>query len=413
MATIEVPAYRATYASVSDALPSSYDDVAVRITMAEEFLWFTYSHSRQGDDDFISRIWSRHPLDLTVDGSSLFSGYEGRYGVRELEMSHVSGDGIDVDFAMIGSDAEPLTVYMIPLAGQGFPATLEAFAAIAYGRDAAIVTPILSGPFAPTMRVPLADIPDARITHDDFVDHREKPRMAYGAYDTIDTGRGRDVVLGGPGEDVVRLGGGADRAFGGRGGDILHGFAGNDVLYGGRGEDSVYGTGGRDRLRGNEGADYLFGGAGDDILVGGGGADILRGGGQDDTLRGGRRADVLAGERGNDSLHGGRGNDVFVFTGGNDTVEDFDLRGRNDRVVVNYEKFTDVSVGQLGERRLAAIEEALRDAAEMQGGNLVLDFGRRGSLTYEGRDMGDLDRILNERNLVPLSADEIADVYGL
>lgn len=60
----------------------------------------------------------------------------------------------------------------------------------------------------------------------------------------------------------------------------------------------------------------------------------------------------------------------------------------------------------------ASVLAYLREAAGMSDGDLVLDFGRRGSLTYEGRDMGDLNRILNERNLLLGTEAELTEYYS-
>ncbi|MFW8635380.1 CAP domain-containing protein [Cribrihabitans pelagius] len=102
-----------------------------------------------------------------------------------------------------------------------------------------------------------------------------------------------------------------------------HPTAGDDVL-----ELDTAGTlrgfAGDDRLTGSSGADGLSGNRGRDVLLGRGGDDDLQGGGHRDTLRGGRGNDTLDGGNGNDMLTGGSGADHFVFSGGNDTVTDFD-----------------------------------------------------------------------------------------
>ena len=48
---------------------------------------------------------------------------------------------------------------------------------------------------------------------------------------------------------------------------------GNDTLEGGKGDDLLFGQGGNDTLLGGDGNDILFGGMGDDTLTGGAGAD--------------------------------------------------------------------------------------------------------------------------------------------
>lgn len=221
MTTITVRAYELSYATPSDRLPSTYRPVEMDIVMSDDVPWFKYSHSRQGDDDFESEIWSREPLDIRVEGASIFANFSGGYrgpavySVRELEMSRLTADGEETDFAAIYSGASELTVYYVPLAGDGLPTTLAEFTYLAGDEDRAVVTPILSGPFGPSVAVPLRDIPGASITQHDFIDMRGRDADTYRATDTISTGRGRDVVYGGAGDENIRLHGGADRAHGG------------------------------------------------------------------------------------------------------------------------------------------------------------------------------------------------------
>ncbi|MBP1860484.1 cadherin domain-containing protein [Rhizobium herbae] len=51
----------------------------------------------------------------------------------------------------------------------------------------------------------------------------------------------------------------------------------------------------------------------------------LTGGSGNDDLRGGDQADTLSGGAGDDGLTGGQGADLFVYSGGNDTIADFDI----------------------------------------------------------------------------------------
>ena len=105
----------------------------------------------------------------------------------------------------------------------------------------------------------------------------------------------------------------------GNGKDVVDGTVLDDVLHGERGADTLYGLDGDDRLYGGQGADWLYGGGDRDFLSGGQGDDYLSGGDGDDLLHGGK---------GDDELFGGNGGDIFefgAFSGGNDTIGDFDV----------------------------------------------------------------------------------------
>ena len=99
----------------------------------------------------------------------------------------------------------------------------------------------------------------------------------------------------------------ADSLDGGRGRDLVRGNSGNDVLSGARGFDTLEGNSGRDTLLGDNGNDILIGGSGNDSLIGGNNNDYLDGG------------------AGNDILNGSSGDDVFVLrtNAGTDTIIDF------------------------------------------------------------------------------------------
>ncbi|MCK9202557.1 MAG: calcium-binding protein, partial [Gallionella sp.] len=160
---------------------------------------------------------------------------------------------------------------------------------------------------------------------------------ATGGDDTIAAGDGNNIVFGGVGADTVTSGSGADIVFGDNGavvndasgnlvqaitGDPLLGGndtistgAGNDVAMGGAFADTVTSTGGNDILFGDGGSvtfangavnvliesvdpaiggnDTLDGGAGADILVGGQGEDLLYGTLDEDLLFGGNVAVTL------------------------------------------------------------------------------------------------------------------------
>jgi serralysin len=116
---------------------------------------------------------------------------------------------------------------------------------------------------------------------------------------------GNDVLVGprahgGPGNDVVYARGSAS---GDDGNDTMIGSDRGQTLDGGRGNDLLLGNGGRDFLYGNSGDDELRGGIGDDYLSGGYGRDSLYGNSGNDTLRGGPDRDYLSGGTGTNRLY--------------------------------------------------------------------------------------------------------------
>ncbi|GAA5067486.1 choice-of-anchor L domain-containing protein [Roseibacterium beibuensis] len=136
------------------------------------------------------------------------------------------------------------------------------------------------------------------------------------------TGDG-DVIQAWGGDDTVLAGAGDDIVFAGSGDDSVDAGAGADSVDGGTGNDEILGGSGNDTLEGGDGSDTILGGADDDSITGGAGGDTLSGEDGNDVLDGGLDDDSLDGGAGNDSLTGGEGNDTFAYTGGLDTITDF------------------------------------------------------------------------------------------
>ena len=195
--------------------------------------------------------------------------------------------------------------------------------------------------------------------------------------DTIISGAGADIVLGGQGGDTLITGAGDDlisgdgavvilaanvatsattRSSQGGSGDTIDAGAGDDVILGGAGADSITGGAGNDHMLGDFGTadlvggvgltsldvvdggdDTIAGGDGDDVAIGGaginvfsdtGGTNIVIGGAGSLTAGGALTVDnsgpivnqVLTGGAGNDLIIGGAGNDTITGLGGNDTI---------------------------------------------------------------------------------------------
>jgi Ca2+-binding RTX toxin-like protein len=104
---------------------------------------------------------------------------------------------------------------------------------------------------------------------------------------------GNDSVNGGRGDDLIWT-------FNGN--DTIHGSDGNDQIHGGNGNDVLYGDAGSDRLNCDSGNDKAWGGDGNDSLYGSGGADSLKGEGGNDFFSESADGSV-------DTLDGGSGTD--------------------------------------------------------------------------------------------------------
>lgn len=196
---------------------------------------------------------------------------------------------------------------------------------------------------------------------------------------------GDDIIRAGDGDDTINAGAGDDVVYAGAGNDLIDAWVGNDLVFAGEGndtidlsvgDDTIFAEGGDDVVNvwDNTGVKDLDGGDGTDTLdfrnwqstdgtqvtVGSdgsgtfthsttgttgsfsdfeiisgtdyddtidAGADTtgltLDGGGGNDLLTGGSGDDTLIGGTGNDTLTGGLGDDLFVYSGGSDTISDF------------------------------------------------------------------------------------------
>ena len=215
------------------------------------------------------------------------------------------------------------------------------------------------------------------------------------ADDILRGGRGDDLMSGGEGNDSLYGSRGDDDLFGGAGSDYLQGATGDDFLFGGADNDTLGGGddndqldggAGADRLLGGNGVDLLIGGAGNDFLNGGTGNDTLEGGADDDRLQGGAGDDVLDGGAGNNILRGDAGADIFVFSGGNDTIADFN--GAEDTLQIVFEG--DETLEGTGDLEAPA---AVAPTIDDTGPHLVLDFGAFGSIELRNTELEDLSGV--------------------
>jgi Ca2+-binding RTX toxin-like protein len=153
-------------------------------------------------------------------------------------------------------------------------------------------------------------------------------------------------------------------------------FDSQDTIDGGRGDDILIG-GGRSSvfINAGEGDDILIGGAANDVLSGEDGDDLIDGGKDDDRLSGGDGNDVLTVGQGDDVLDGGAGNDVAQFSGsyadyritkiaagGNNAYRVTDLTWRDGTdTLTNIEKlsFSDISWSDIDKPAPDAVKDIL------------------------------------------------------
>jgi len=142
-----------------------------------------------------------------------------------------------------------------------------------------------------------------------------------GGNDTVDTGSGDNIVLGGFADDTITA------------------YSGNDILIGDNGEVDYNASGTtREAIRATAidqgGDDSITAGTGDNFVVGGFGSDVLASGDDDDVIFGdngealfvnglfdlARGTDTTAATGGPDDIASGAGNDIVIAGIGGDTV---------------------------------------------------------------------------------------------
>ena len=177
---------------------------------------------------------------------------------------------------------------------------------------------------------------------------------AIGGDDSIRTGDGDTIAIGGAGSDGISTGGGNDLLFGDNAsvtqdtsgrisvGQTIEPFiGGNDTLSSGNGDNALFGGFGADNLTGGAGNDQLLGDGGRVIFVegdlktvesidpfvggidrldGGGGSNAIIGGDGDDLVIGSLDHDVLAGDYATITYDHGHVTSVIRYGSGSDLI---------------------------------------------------------------------------------------------
>ena len=139
--------------------------------------------------------------------------------------------------------------------------------------------------------------------------------------DEIDAGDGDDLITAGEGSDYVLGGDGNDTIYGGLGPSAPDALNIPDDGSGPFGPDLVRDNG-KDTLDGGRGDDLIYGEDDNDLIMGGSGNDTLDGGIDDDTIYGGTGNDRIIGGQGADSLMGDADRDTFIINSRSDAFGD-------------------------------------------------------------------------------------------
>jgi len=129
---------------------------------------------------------------------------------------------------------------------------------------------------------------------------------------------GNDTLYGADGADSIMSQGGSDLAYGGAGNDVIwsdqgnwglgtSSVMGNDTIYGGDGDDFVIDLGGRNSVGITTSNDVAYGGLGNDVISVFAGNDTIDAGAGNDVIWGGPGNDIITAGDGNDFIYGGSG----------------------------------------------------------------------------------------------------------
>ena len=283
----------------------------------------------------------------------------------------------------------------------------------------------------------------------------ETTTFADGGGDTITTGDGNNIVMGGFGNDTITTGLGADivmgddaridtmldgnpadidliaststTAFGGA--DTINSGAGNDIVIGGRGADTViagegdnivigdsgsitaanvdapqraglpitvgvietttFADGGGDTITTGDGNNIVMGGFGNDTITTGLGADIVMGDdARIDTMLDGNPADIdliastsTTAFGGADTINSGAGNDIVIGGRGADTV----IAGEGDNIVIGDSgSITAASVDAPQRAALPITVGVIETIAYAEGGNDTITTGDGNNIVMGG-----------------------------
>ena len=208
--------------------------------------------------------------------------------------------------------------------------------------------------------------------------------------DTVTTGTGRDVVLGGLGDDSVTTDAGRDVVLGDMG--IV---AMNAGLAGGisrTAETTVQGTGGADVIDTGGDADVVLAGANNDTVTSGAGEDVVLGDDGQWTASHMNGLGVLTGAvmttGGDDSIDSGTDNDLVIAGQGNDNVfvDEGDDVALGDDGVITFRNDTDVETLVLTNEDLGGDDTISATATD--GDNILI--GQAGADTLTGGNDDDI-----------------------
>ncbi len=256
----------------------------------------------------------------------------------------------------------------------------------------------------------------------------------YSANDTITTGNGRDVILGGQGADTISAGDGDDLVIGDEGSvtlaagvvqqittesfasgmaDTIFGQGGNDLILGGNGADFIDGGEGNNVIAGDNAMATLPGGilaqvailapaiGSPDTIVAGAGNDVILGGTAGDTINAGNGDNVVAGDQATITFLGGQfatltpttpgigGNDTITTGAGNDRIvagtgADWVNAGDGNNVVVGDHAIIIQNLGALTSVESVAFADGGADLIFTGAGNDLVIGGTAGDTIHGG-----------------------------
>jgi Ca2+-binding RTX toxin-like protein len=278
----------------------------------------------------------------------------------------------------------------------------------------------------------------------------------FSAGDTITTGSGRDLVLGGQGADTISSGDGDDIVLGDEGSitllagvvqsvasesfadgmaDTISSHGGNDLILGGHGADTINGGEGNNVIAGDNAVASLPGGVltqltilapavgSSDTIATGAGHDVIVAGAAGDTVNAGNGNNVIVGDQASITFLGGQfatltpttpeigGNDIITTGSGNDrivggTAADWIDAGDGLNVVVGDHAIVVQNLGAMTAVESVAFADGGIDLIFSGAGNDLVIGGTAGDTLHagSGNDLvfGDHALVTGDIDLAPL-----------